>query len=43
MNREQREVQSMSALGIKPFHLNDLLQEDLILVVFILKALQSKI
>lgn len=33
----------MSAIGKKPFHLSDLLQEDLIFIVFVLKALESKI
>lgn len=43
LNGEQGEVQSMSAIGGKPFHLSDLLQEDLIFIVFVLKALESKI
>jgi len=43
LNREQGEVQTMSAIKKKPFHLSDLLQEDLILIVFVLKALESKI
>lgn len=30
LNREQGEIQSMSALGKMPFHLSDLLQEDLL-------------
>lgn len=43
LDREQGEVQSMSALGKTPFHLRDLLREDLIFIVFVLKALESKI
>lgn len=43
LDRERGEVQSMSALGKTPFHLRDLLREDLIFIVFVLKALESKI
>lgn len=43
LNMGQREVQSMSALGKKPFHPSGLLKEGLIFIGFVLKALESKI